>query len=305
MPLISAFMGKGPNGFGYGSTAEEVTQGLDLSGRTYLVTGCNSGIGLETLRVLGLRGGFVIALARSQDKAKQALEQTGAEGEPVACELSEPASVRAAVQQVQAMGRPIDAIICNAGIMALPKLKTQHGLELQFLTNHIGHFILVTGLLDRLTERGRVVMVSSAAHKGAPDEGIQFDNLDGARGYSAFKAYGQSKLANLLFAKKLAKKFNGNGQLAFSLHPGVIATNLGRHMNAVANAGFAVLKPLVLKTPAQGAATQVYLATAELGPESSGLYFSHCNPIKNSQRGDDSELAERLWEKSEAIVAGL
>ena len=130
---------------------------------------------------------------------------------PVACELAEPASVRAAVAKIKSLKVPIDGIICNAGIMALPTLNQAYGYELQFFTNHIGHFILVTGLIDSLAASGRVTMLSSRAHEAAPKGGIEFDNLSGEKGYSAWRAYGQSKLANLLFAKELARRFSRHG----------------------------------------------------------------------------------------------
>ena len=165
MSLVSIFKGKGPSGFGYGSSAEDVTAGLDLRGQTILLTGCNSGIGKETLRVLALRGAHVIAAARNEEKARAACADVGGETTPVACELSEPSSVRACAARVKALGRPLNAIICNAGIMALPKLTLERGYELQFFTNHMGHFILVTSLLDQLADDGRVVMLSSDARR--------------------------------------------------------------------------------------------------------------------------------------------
>lgn len=301
MSLLAKIKGKGPNGFGYGSTAEQVTQGRDLSGQTILITGSNSGLGLETARVLGKRGAFVIAAARTVAKA-QAVLGDGVQGKAVACELSEPNSVRACVAEVIALDRPLNAIICNAGIMALPKLQQQYGYEAQFFTNHIGHFILVTGLLGQLADDGRVVMLSSAAHKGAPAEGIQFDNLSGEREYSGFKAYGQSKLANILFTKELAKRLVKK-QVANAVHPGVIATNLSRHMNPLAVASFALLKPLVLKTVEQGAATQAYVATHPDAAEVSGKYFADCNITSTTAAGQDEQMAQRLWQVSEQIVS--
>ena len=143
MSLASRIKGKGPSGFGYGSTADEVTDGIDLNGKAFLLTGSNSGLGLETLRVLSLRGAHVFAAARSVDKAGQAIDAVSAKGTPLACDLSDPASVRACVESVRKLGTPLSGIICNAGIMALPKLEIKYGLELQFLTNHIGHFIWV------------------------------------------------------------------------------------------------------------------------------------------------------------------
>src|SRR5262245_40109125 len=204
MSLFALIKGKGPSGFGYGSTADEVTDGLDLKGRTMLVTGCNSGIGHETVRVLAARGVRVLAAARSVEKARDACEGLEGETVPLACELCEPASVRACVEAVKKDGAKLDAILCNAGIMALPKLEQTFGCEKQFFTNHIGHFMLVTGLLDRLADDGRVVMTSSDAHGMTPAGGIEFDNLSGERNYNSWRAYGQSKLANILFVKELA-----------------------------------------------------------------------------------------------------
>lgn len=303
MSLYGLLKGKGPSGFGYRSTAEEVTEGLDLTGKTLLLTGANSGLGLETLRVLSKRGARVIAAARTEEKAQAACQSVQGATLPVACELSDPASVRACAERVKHDGPKLDAIICNAGIMALPQLSQAHGYELQFFTNHIGHFILVTGLLDQLAPDGRVVMLSSSAHTRAPREGIQFENLSGGRGYSGWTAYGQSKLANLLFAKELARRLSGSGQTANAVHPGVIATNLGRHMPAVAQAGFSLVGPLFLKNVAQGAATQCYAATHPAVAGVSGEYFADCNVARSSALSRDAALAERLWKESERIAA--
>jgi len=303
MSLLAIFKGKGPSGFGYGSTAEDVTQGLDLNGSTILLTGCNSGIGKETLRVLTKRGVHVIAAARTVGKAQAACDDVGGETTPLACELSEPASVQACVAKVIELGRPLDAIICNAGIMALPRLNQKHGYELQFFTNHIGHFILVTSLLDSLTDRGRVVMVSSDAHHRAPPEGIQFDNLSGEREYSAWANYGQSKLANLLFANQLAKRLEGTGKTANSLHPGVIHTGLTRSMNPIVRGALAVGGPLVLKSVGEGAATQCYLAVHPNVEGVAGKYFSDSNVARPSRHGRDDAMAAKLWDVSEQIVA--
>jgi WW domain-containing oxidoreductase len=308
MSLIALFKGKGPSGFGYGSTAEEVTKGVSLAGKTYLVTGCNSGLGLETMRVLGLRGARVIGAARSLDKANVAAAQVSGKAEGVACELADPASVRACVETVKQKGVTLDGIIANAGIMALPKLNQAHGYELQFFTNHVGHFILVTGLLDRLAPDGRVVMLSSAAHLAAPKGGIEFDNLSGAKGYKSWVAYGQSKIANLLFAKELARRFAGTMQTANAVHPGVINTNLGRHLGIpafVETVGYGVANALFLKTIPQGAATQCYVAVNPAAATISGQYFADSNVKKPRADAEDGELAKKLWDVSEEIVAKL
>ena len=303
MSILSKLKGVGANGFGYGSTADDVTAGLDLGGKTILLTGCNSGIGFETLRTLTKRGAHVIAAARTVDKAEDAGRRAGGETTPVACELSEPASVLACAQSVKASGRVLDAIICNAGIMALPKLNQKFGYELQFFTNHIGHFILVTNLLDALADNGRVVVVSSNAHHRAPSEGIQFDNLSGERGYSGIRNYGQAKLANLLFANQLAKRLDGTGKTANSLHPGVIHTNLARNMNPIADMALGIATPLVLKNAEEGAATQTYAATHPSMEGVSGKYLADCNESRPNRHGRNPAMAEKLWEVSEQIVA--
>ncbi|RAL20120.1 short-chain dehydrogenase/reductase SDR [Lujinxingia litoralis] len=306
MSLLSAIKGRGPSGYGYGSTAEEVCAGVDLSGKTVLITGCNSGIGKESFRVLAARGAHVIAAARTVEKAQATAEELGFAGQAsaVACELSEPASVFECVTQVKGLGRSIDVLMLNAGIMALPTLTLKCGYELQFFTNHIGHFILATGLLDTLSEDARVVVLSSAGHQMTPRGGIDFENLDGSKGYDAWKFYGQSKLANLLFARELARKFEGTKRTANAVHPGVINTNLTRHMHPFLTRVFGLFESITLKSVAQGAATQCYVA---VHPDvtQSGKYFADCDVAGTSRYGQDMELAARLWDESERIVEGL
>lgn len=305
MSIYGWFKGTGASGFGYTSTAEDVTDGLDLAGKTYLLTGCNSGLGYETLRVLTARGATVIGAARSMDKASQACGSVTGKTVPLVCELSEPQSVRAAVERVRGEGHDLDGIIANAGIMMLPKRTVKHGLELQFLTNHVGHFILVTGLVPQLAPDARVVMLSSYGHNLSYREGIRLDDLDAAKAYDRTKAYGQAKLANLLFANHLATRLS-DGQAANSVHPGVIATNLVRH---IPKAVMAVYQPVaqvvVNKTIPQGAATQCYVATHPGLGDVTGTYFADCNVAKTSHHGRDAELARQLWDKTEELVAAL
>jgi NAD(P)-dependent dehydrogenase (short-subunit alcohol dehydrogenase family) len=301
MSLLSALKGKGPSGFGYGSTAEDVTAGLSLAGLTILVTGAASGLGRETVRVLAMRGARILATGRTEGGVRTACGSFAGEVVPMTCELSTPASVRACVEGVKKTGYALDAIICNAGIMALPKLEQACGYELQFFTNHVGHFILVTGLLGHLNEGARVVMLSSEAHRGAPKAGVEFDNLSGAKGYGAWSAYGQSKLCNILFAKELSKRLDG-GRTANAVHPGVIQTNLGRSMPAFARAALSAASPLFLKDVSQGAATQCYVATHPSLAKVTGQYFSDCNVAKPTANANDAGLASRLWAVSERIV---
>ena len=306
MSLYGLLLGKGKTGFGYRSTAEDVTEGLSLQGKTVLITGCNSGLGCETMRVLCKRGAHVIGTARTLEKANAATRSVEGKTTALACELSEPRSVRDCINQLKESGTKIDIIIANAGIMALPKLQKKHGYELQFFTNHIGHFILVTGLLDQLTEHGRVVMLSSQAHQAAPKEGIEFDNLDGKLGYSPWKAYGQSKLANLLFAKELARRFEETNKTANAIHPGVIRTNLGRSMNPfLINVILKLVDPLLLKTIAEGAATQCFVAAHPSCAAVNGQYLADSNLAHPSKLGENADLAKRLWERSEEIAGSL
>lgn len=302
MSLYSTLAPDGPTGFGYGSTADEVVEGLDLGGKKILITGCNSGLGFETMRAISSRGAIVLGLARTVEKAEKAGAEVDGEVIPVACELSEPESVLNAVATVRASVDELDAIICNAGIMSLPELHQSHGYELQFFTNHVGHFILVTGLLDSLADDGRTVILSSEAHRQCPNGGVEFDNLSGENGYSGWRAYGQSKLCNILFAKELARRFEGTDRTANAIHPGVIQTNLARHMNPLVKAGFALGNPLFLKSPPEGAATQTYVAVHPDAASVSGEYWSDCNIKRPNRYGRDGELAKRLWQKTEEIV---
>jgi NAD(P)-dependent dehydrogenase (short-subunit alcohol dehydrogenase family) len=303
--LYSMLKPHGPSGFGYSSTAEDVTEGLDLSGRRILITGCNSGIGHEAMRVLAARGATVVGAARTHEKAEAACAKVEGSTEPVACELADPASVRACIETVLA-GAPLDGIIANAGIMALPERQLCFGYEKQFFVNHIGHFILVTGLLDHLTDDGRVVMLSSAAHSMGWKEGVRFDDLSAEKEYSGIRNYGQSKLCNLLVARELGRRFEGSERRAFGVHPGVIATNLGRNMNMPGMGLFNSLGSLlVLKSIPQGAATETWAAVHPDARSHSGAYLADCNPKKSSKLGADLDLAAKVWARSEEIVAAL
>jgi WW domain-containing oxidoreductase len=306
--LYSLLSRNGPSGFGYGSTAEEVTAGLSLQGKTILITGCNSGLGFEAMGALARRGAHVIGAARTLEKAQTACGSVSGKTTAVACELADPQSVLQCVSTVNGLRISLDAIICNAGIMALPKLTLAHGYELQFFTNHIGHFILVNGLLGVLADNGRVVMLSSAAHQFAPKGGIQFDNLSGEKGYRPWSAYGQSKFANLLFAKELARRLTGTEKTANAVHPGVIQTNLGRYMGEsafVTRIFYGIGGALFVKTIPQGAATECFVAVNPGAARLSGLYFSNCNPTKPRADAEDPVLAQKLWDVSEKVVAEI
>jgi NAD(P)-dependent dehydrogenase (short-subunit alcohol dehydrogenase family) len=289
------------------STAEEVTAGLDLAGKVALVTGATSGLGLETMRVLALRGAHVIGTGRTLEKAREACASVPGKTTRFALKLKRFETVAAAADQVRDLGLPIDMLVCNAGIMALPKPEQVYGLEKHFVVNHLGHFILANRLLPQVkaAPQGRVVVVSSYGYVWAPPAGIEFDNLDGKRGYEPNRMYGQSKLANALFAFELARRLQGTGATSNAVHPGVINTNLGRHFEAWKRVAARLIGWTFMKSVEAGAATSCYVATAPALASVSGVYFEDCNPVVPvaGKHMDDVALAGQLWTKSEELTA--
>jgi NAD(P)-dependent dehydrogenase (short-subunit alcohol dehydrogenase family) len=289
------------------STAEEVTAGLDLTGKTAFITGCNSGLGYESMRVLTMRGATVIGAARNAEKAEQACASVEGKAIPVVCELSDLESVMNCGKTVQAMSTPIDMLILNAGIMALPELQQVNGLERQFFVNHIGHFALTSWLLDqvRAAPQGRVVSLSSSGHQFAPENGIDFDNLSGEKEYSPWGAYGVSKLANGLFVLKLSQMLAAEESKATAnaVHPGIINTNLGRNFPWYTRLVAATFGWTFMKSIAEGAATQCYVATAPALADTSGYYFADCNPLLPDPRMLNQAQADQLWVASQDIAA--
>jgi len=291
--------------FGPAATAEEVTAGIDLSGKTMVVTGCNSGIGLETMRVLALRGAHVIGTARTLERGQEACAGVEGRATPVVLELSDFDSVVACAQRIQAMNTPIDALVCNAGVL-LTELQQVRGLEMQFVVNHLGHFILTNRLLDKVIEapQGRVIVVGSMSHRQVPEGGIQFDNLSG-EGW-ANRAYGHSKLANGLFSLELSRLLAATSATSNSLHPGVVATNIMRNLNFTpggpGGGGGGGGGGFRFKTPEQGAATSAYVATNPGLRGVTGQYFVDCNPEEPSEHQRDTAMAAKLWEISEDLT---
>jgi len=309
MSLYALIRPNGPSGFGMGSTAEEVTRGLSLEGRTILVTGCSSGIGFETARVLALRGAGVICAARSAEKAEGVARAISAQATGLACDLADPASIRGCITELTRRGVRLDAIICNAGIMMPPALELVHGYESHFFVNHVGHYMLVTGLIDALADHARIVMVSSEAHRFAPRGGIDFDNLKGEKSYSPWRGYARSKFANLLFAKELARRFAGTTKTANAVHPGFVpGTDIFRGMALAQIARDywpGILTALVAKTVPEGAATSCHVAVNPNAANFNGEYFSDCNVARPRAEADDPALAARLWQLSEKIAGSV
>jgi NAD(P)-dependent dehydrogenase (short-subunit alcohol dehydrogenase family) len=289
------------------STAEEVTAGIDLTGRTAVVTGCNSGIGYETMRVLALRGARVIGTGRTFAKASDACSSVAGITMPVELELSDFESIVACAETVRSYGTPIDMLICNAGMLG-GDLEHVYGLEKHFVVNHLGHFIFVNNLLDRLdlSSQGRVVVVGSrAAYTNAPQEGIEFGNLRGTANYRKIRAYGHSKLANVLFSLELARRLDGTRITSNSLHPGVINTNIDRQYPRFFQGAFRVLTAVGGKSVEQGAATSCYVATSPLLSGVSGQFFENCNAVTvvGDNHMHDTAQAAELWNVSEALTS--
>ena len=287
------------------STAEDVLRGIDLSGKTVLLTGCNSGLGFETLRVLTEHGAHVLAAARNLETAKKACARVGGNTTPLACDLGDLSSVKEAIGNVLASGRQVDRVIANAGIMALPRLEQLYGLEKQFVVNYLGHFMLVTGVLGAIPRNAgaRIVIVSSSAHTRAPKVGIELDNLSGERDYEGWRAYGQSNVARILFTRSLARRLKDSRITVNTLHPGVITdTNLARNLGWFMRS-LAPVARLFTKSIPQGAATQCYLAAHPDVENVTGQYFSDCKVAETSRAAQDDALGERLWTTSEQLVA--
>jgi WW domain-containing oxidoreductase len=291
--------------FGARSTADQVLAGIDLTGKRMVVTGCNSGIGFETMSALCANGAHVIGLARSVHDAKNACDRAGPFCTPVACDLADLDSVAAAAEAIRALQGPLDAIVANAGIANLPTLQTRYGVELQFLVNHIGHFALLNELSDLVRSgTGRIVVVSSSAGVNlAPAEGIMFDNLGGQRFYKPLMFYGQSKLANAIFAKELSRRLSARGIAVNSLHPGATRdTRLNKNASLPQKIALWALRPFMKSAP-RGAATQALLAASPLVGGITGEFWSNCRIAAVNPLLEDLELAHRLWEVSDDIVA--
>lgn len=312
------------SGFNARSTGAEVLAGIDLTGKTALVTGGYSGIGLETVRCLIAAGASVIVPVRSPDKARETLAGIGGDLKTAPMDLADTGSIAGFAASLLETCSRLDLLVANAGVMACPEARVGPGWESQFGINHMGHFALTLALLPLLkrTEGARVVALSSTGHKISD---IRWDDIGfETAGYDKWQAYGQAKTANALFANALSRRLRDSGGLAFSVHPGGIFTPLQRHLpqeemialgwldetgapSELARQGF--------KTPQQGASTTLWAATsAQLGGKP-GVYCEDCDiaavtdPASPYARyrgvnphACDDETAERLWELSERLL---
>jgi NAD(P)-dependent dehydrogenase (short-subunit alcohol dehydrogenase family) len=310
-------------GFGATTTTDEVLDAIDLTGKRYLVTGVSAGLGVETARALVAHGASVIGAARDLAKAEAATAEIGAAAGPgsfdlIELDLASLASVRAAADRLLADGRRFDAVIANAGIMATPEGRTADGFELQFGTNHLGHFLFVNQIAPLIVDGGRFVSLSSGAHHFS-DIDIADPNFE-TMPYDPWLAYGAAKTANALFAVEFDRRHRARGIRAASVHPGGINTELGRYMSEEAQATLAAAiaemqasgQGFAFKSVPQGAATSVWAATVADPAEIGGRYLEDCHVAETVEAQSvgfgvrsyalDAERAKLLWDKSEELV---
>jgi len=275
----------------------------DQTGRTFVITGANSGIGLEAAKALAAKGARIVLAVRDTAKGERAASTIDGETEVRALDLADLGSVRAFARDTT---HDIDVLINNAGVMATPKRRTKDGFELQVGTNHLGHFALTNLLLDRITER--VVVVASEAHRLGR---IRLDDLNWEHGrYERHLAYGQAKLANLLFASELQRKLHaiGSSVRVTEAHPGYAATNLQSHSSPIENAVMAVANKLVAQTAQMGALPTLFAATQDIpgdtyvGPGGLGGMRGHPALAARSSAAQNETTARALWELSEQLT---
>ena len=299
--------------FGFDSTTDDVLSGTDLTGTRVVVTGASAGLGLETARSLAAHGASVVGVVRDVDRARAALDEVGATAvELYQADLASLASVRAFTDAFVADGHDrIDVLIANAGIMACPQATTADGFELQFGTNHLGHFMLNHLLFDLVAARsGRIVPVSSIAHR--QPKGINFDDPMLSNGYSATNAYTQSKLANLMYGLELARRLTAANSevMSVSAHPGYSATNLqSTGPTGFYKAIYKVSNALMAQSAVDGAVPEVLAAAgsearngAYYGPTKFGDARGPVGESRISDAAKDEDAARRLWALSEELL---
>jgi NAD(P)-dependent dehydrogenase (short-subunit alcohol dehydrogenase family) len=286
----------------------------DQTGRTAVITGANTGLGYETAAALAAKGAQVVLAVRNLDKGKDAADRIaaaspGSQVQLQELDLTSLESVRAAAEQLKVNYDAIDLLINNAGVMMTPKSTTKDGFELQFGTNHLGHFAFTGLLLDRVlaTPGSRVVTVSSTAHRFV--RGIRFDDLQWERDYSRARAYGQSKLANLMFTYELQRRLAGTNSIAVAAHPGGANTELGRNTPAPLRIVFNFVGPRLMQGPDMGALPTLRAATDPgvlggqyFGPDGFGEQRGHPKVVASTQASHDTEAQRRLWAVSEELT---
>jgi NAD(P)-dependent dehydrogenase (short-subunit alcohol dehydrogenase family) len=291
------------------TTAEEVSAGIDLTGKNALVTGANTGLGMETARVLALRGAHVTLACRNQEKAELArkaiVEGSGgrvreAQLDLLELDLNSLEATRQSAEAFNSRGTPLHLLVNNAGIMIPMERRTQDGFEAHLGINHLGHFLFTNLILDslRAANGARVVVVASAAMGMATLTPALEDLNWKQRKFSGFRSYGDSKLMNLMFARELSRRYSADKIVANALHPGIIATELARDQSLPFMLMGIFMLPFMKSVP-QGAATSLYVATSPDYETRGGLYFSDCREKKALHKSEvDDNMCRQLWEHS-------
>ena len=268
-----------------------------------VVTGGNSGMGKATVAALADRGFHVVMLCRSKSRGEKALKEILEGGQRdivlMQCDLGRMQDIRDFTDEFRKIYSHVDVLVNNAGVVSIDRRETYDGLEEQFGVNHIGHFLLTLRLLPLMSEGSRIVVVASGAHKAGK---IHFDDYNLTKGFHTIKAYGQSKLANILFTRELAERIKERGITVNCCHPGAVATSMG--VDRVTGFGTAItglLKPIFL-SPEEGAKTAIYLATSPEGGRVTGKYFYKCQMASTSDAAKSRKSAKRLFELSEKIT---
>ena len=274
-----------------------------LKGKIAIVTGANSGMGMATAAALSDMGATVVMLCRNEERGRKAYnilsKKSNRKLELMLCDLGDIDSIKAFAAAFKTKYDKLDILVNNAGFISLDRQITTDGFERQFGVNHIGHFLLTMKLVDIIPKGGRIVNVASGAHKVGK---IHFEDINLTRHFNVIKAYAQSKLANVLFTRELARRIKNKGIIVNCCHPGAVATNIGISRDT----GFGktitgMLRPF-FQTPKQGARTAIYLASSKDVEHITGEYFYKCKIAKSSKRSKDMKLAKRLFNFSEQLV---
>ncbi|HZR81231.1 MAG TPA: SDR family oxidoreductase [Candidatus Binatia bacterium] len=281
---------------------------MPLTDKVCIVTGATSGVGRATAIELARRGATVAIVARDPERARATAQEVAAAGggrqpDVFLADLGRQGDVRRVAQEISARFPAIHLLVNNAGVVNLKRTTTEDGIEATFAVNHLAYFLLTILLLDRLRAGApaRVVNVASDAHKFV--RGMNFDDLGFERDYRAMRVYGHSKLANILFTQELARRLAGSGVTVNSVHPGAVATGLGKNNGRLAQLAIRALAPF-FRSPEQGAATSLHVATAPELASVTGRYFKNCREAEPSRAARDPEAARRLWQISEQLVGG-
>jgi len=278
---------------------------VDMSGKTCMITGANSGIGKATAMALAGMGADLVLVCRDRERGETAVSEISKQGggttELLIADLGSQKQVRKVAAEFLSTSRPLHVLVNNAGVALSERTETEDGIESTFAINHLGPFLLTKLLLDRIKESAasRIVTVASVAHKFSD---LDFDDINSTKRYRGMRVYGNSKLANILFTRELAKRLEGTGVTANAAHPGAVASNFGRNNPGFMGRMIKVMAPF-MRTPDKGAQTSIYLAASPQVEGVTGKYFANSKEKEPSKAATSDANAKRLWEISQQMTA--